>query len=230
MPDEMPNWVLDHEAKERWVNKLLYGDNLEILRERIASDSIDLIYLDPPFNSNRSYNVLFGHREGSDSRAQIEAFDDTWTWSQETERVYFDLINGGAPGRAADAILAMHGLLEESDILAYLVMMTARLVELHRALKPNGTLYLHCDPTASHYLKILMDAVFGPERFLNEVTWRRTHSHGNVGRNFGAISDVLLVYTKGKNYTWNQQYSAMSPAYIESTFSTRTMTDDVGSP
>ena len=116
------------------------------LRKHIKDESIDLVYLDPPLNSNRSYNVLFHARSGADAQAQIEAFDDTWTWSQETEHQYLEMIAGRAPRKVADALVAMRGLLGENDVLAYLVMMTARLVELHRVLKPTGSLYLHCDP------------------------------------------------------------------------------------
>lgn len=130
-------------------NTLYYGDNLDVLRQHIPDESIDLIYLDPPFNSNRSYNVLFKAHGGEESQAQIEAFDDTWHWSQETEAQYAALVAGGAPIKVSEAIEAMHDLLGPNDVLAYLVMMTARLVELHRVLKPTGSLYLHCDPTAS---------------------------------------------------------------------------------
>ncbi len=197
------------------TSALWYGDNLDILRERIATESVDLIYLDPPFNSNRSYNVLFGGSHGEDARAQIEAFDDTWTWAPETEQLYLEMLSGGAPGRVADALQAMHGLLGEGEVMAYLVMMAARLVELHRVLRPTGSIYLHCDPTASHYLKILMDAILGPRNFRNEITWKRTHSHGNVTRNYGAVTDTLLLYARGPDYTWNQQYTEFTSEYIE---------------
>jgi len=199
-------------------SRLYYGDNLQVLREHLTDESVDLIYLDPPFNSNRSYNVLFKTHSGIEAQAQIEAFDDTWQWSQQSEELYASMISGGAPLRVSEAIEAMHGLLGPNDVLAYLVMMSARLVELHRVLKPTGSLYLHCDPTASHYLKVIMDAVFGPERFLNEITWMRTFSHGNVGRNFGKVTDIILVYTKSKEYTWNQQYEEYSTEYVEKYF------------
>lgn len=131
------------------MNYLYYGDNLEVLRESVPSASVDLVYLDPPFNSNRSYNVLFADRSGEAAQAQIEAFDDTWTWSQDTEAAFKELVRGDAPVKVADAIDAMRRLLGDNDVLAYLVMMTQRLVALHRVLKPTGTLYLHCDPTAA---------------------------------------------------------------------------------
>ncbi|MGI8750961.1 MAG: DNA methyltransferase [Acidimicrobiales bacterium] len=163
-------------------NLLYYGDNLDVLREHVVTESVDLIYLDPPFNSNRSYNVLFKATSGQESQAQIEAFDDTWHWSQQAEALYESLVAGGAPIKVADAIEAMRKLLGPNDVLAYLVMMAAGLVELHRVLKPTGSLYLHCDPTASHYLKILLDAVFGPVNFRNEVIWKRTTAHSSAKR------------------------------------------------
>lgn len=195
------------------LNSLFYGDNLTILRERIADESVDLIYLDPPFNSNRSYNVLFKTRSGEDSQAQVEAFDDTWTWSQQAEELYAELTQGGAPAKVADALEAMRRLLGDNDVLAYIVMMTGRLVELHRVLKPTGSLYLHCDPTASHYLKIVLDAIFGPDRFLNEVIWQRTATKGDAKRKWGSVHDVLLAYTGGPAYTFNPVYLEPDDAY-----------------
>jgi len=195
-------------------NALYYGDNLQVLREHVPSESVDLIYLDPPFNSNRSYNVLFHNKSGDEAQAQIEAFDDTWTWSQLSEETYRELVEGGAPLRVADAIEAMRRLLGDNDVLAYLVMMTARLVELHRVLRESGTLYLHCDPTASHYLKVLLDAVFRPEQFLAEIIWKRTSAHNRV-RRFGPIHDTILAYAKGPNWTWNPIYVAYDQAYVD---------------
>lgn len=201
------------------TNVLYYGDNLDILRNRIDHGSVDLVYLDPPFNSNRSYNVLFGrHQAPGDAQAQIGAFDDTWTWMPETDRLYFDIISGGAPPRVADALRAMHGLLGEGDLLAYLVMMAARLVELRRVLKDAGSIYLHCDPTASHYLKVLMDAVFEPANFRNEIIWRRTPFAGSSkarARQFPRSHDVLLFYGRGDARTWNQPTNPYSPEYLE---------------
>ena len=139
-------------------NTLYYGDNLTILREYIPSASVDLVYLDPPFNSNRSYNVLFKQESGKDSEAQLQAFDDTWHWNQHAEEVYNQLVTQGAPA-VNTMIGAMRQFIGENQMMAYLVMMAARLVELHRVLKPTGSLYLHCDSTASHYLKIVMDTI-----------------------------------------------------------------------
>ena len=159
-------------------NRLYYGDNLEILRSREAFPDacVDLIYLDPPFNSNRSYNVLFKAESGVDSEAQITAFEDTWHWGESAESTYRELITD-APNKVSTAIEALLNLIDRNQMMAYLVMMTARLVELHRVLKPTGSLYLHCDPTASHYLKIVLDAIFGPENFRNEIVWKRTSAH-----------------------------------------------------
>ncbi len=141
-------------------NQLFYGDNLDILRHHIAAESVDLIYLDPPFYSNRNYNVLFREKSGESSPAQIQAFTDTWAWDRAAEAASDELIDTG-PHNVATMISAMREFVGRNDMMAYLVMMAQRLVELHRVLKPTGSLYLHCDPTASHYLKILLDTVFG---------------------------------------------------------------------
>jgi site-specific DNA-methyltransferase (adenine-specific) len=190
------------------LNKLYYGDNLEVLRDYIADQSVDLIYLDPPFNSRQDYNVLFAEKDGSRSASQITAFKDTWEWNIEAERSFQETVERG--GRVADAMRAFRTLLGGSDMLAYLAMMAPRLIELRRVLKETGSIYLHCDPTASHYLKLLMDGVFGPQNFGNEITWKRTHAHGNVGRNYGSIADTLLWYTKGPTYEWVQPYKTLT--------------------
>jgi DNA modification methylase len=191
-------------SASEWKNQLFYGDNLEVLRRDIPDASVDLVYLDPPFNSNRNYNVLFQHKDGSQANAQIQAFDDTWTWSQDDEVLYLELIGGqGAAPRIADALVAFHKLLGPSDMLSYLVMMAARLLELDRVLKPDGSLFLHCDPTASHYLKILLDAVFGPDRFRNEIVWHYFNKmQGNVKR-LASDHDVIFWYSKSSSFTFN---------------------------
>src|SRR5438093_2884235 len=148
-------------------NTLFYGDNLPILREHIPSESVDLIYLDPPFNSSRNYNVLFKDEHGTESEAQIEAFEDTWHWNLEAEQTYTELLTE-APDHVAKMIESLRDFIGTNQMMAYLVMMTIRLLELHRVLKSTGSLWLHCDPTSSHYLKIVLDTIFGPERFLNE--------------------------------------------------------------
>jgi adenine specific DNA methylase Mod len=150
------------------ANRLYYGDNLGVLRDSIADESVDLVYLDPPFNSNASYNVLFKAPGGAQSQAQIEAFDGTWHWNDSAERA-FDAVLSGGHSDAAIMLKAMRSSLGENDMMAYLAMMAVRLIELHRVLKPTGSLYLHCDPTASHYLKVILDAIFNPQQFSNEM-------------------------------------------------------------
>jgi excisionase family DNA binding protein len=137
-------------------NVLYYGDNLDILRRYIADESVDLVYLDPPFNSNATYNVLFAEHTGEKAASQIKAFEDTWTWDEAAARTYFETVQAG--GQVANALTAFYTLLGESNMMAYLAMMAPRLVELRRVLKSTGSIYLHCDPTASHYLKLLMNA------------------------------------------------------------------------
>jgi site-specific DNA-methyltransferase (adenine-specific) len=197
------------------TNTLYYGDNLTILRNRdyFPNECVDLIYLDPPFNSNRSYNVLFKDESGRESEAQITAFDDTWHWGRAAEETYHDLVTG-APERVATAIGALRQLIGTNQMMAYLVMMAARLVELHRVLKPTGSLYLHCDPTASHYLKIVLDTIFGPENFKNEVVWKRTSGHSDA-KCYGSVHDVILYYSKSFDPTWNQIYQAYDEEYVE---------------
>lgn len=198
-------------------NTLFYGDNLDILRHHIASELVDLIYLDPPFNSKRDYNVLFKEKSGEASPAQIEAFTDTWAWDLSAERTYANLIND-APVNVAQMIAALKGFIGANDMMAYLVMMTARLIELHRVLKPTGSLYLHCDPTASHYLKIILDTVFGSANFRSEIVWKRTSAHSSSLR-FGPVHDIILFYSKSQTYLWNQQFEPLDDAYVSSHYS-----------
>ena len=176
------------------ANHLYYGDNLEVLRESIKSESVDLIYFDPPFNSNATYNVLFRSPSGVASQAQIEAFEDTWHWNDAAEKA-FDEVMGGPNPDVAEMLRAMRSFLRDNDMMAYLTHMAVRLIELHRVLKSTGSIYLHCDPTASHYLKVLMDAVFGKERFKNEVIWKRYGAHNDVGqgsKHYGRVHDTIL--------------------------------------
>lgn len=196
------------------TNRLYFGDNLDILRNHIPAESVDLIYLDPPFNSSRSYNVLFKDESGLDSEAQITAFDDTWHWGPTAEETYRALVTE-APARVSTAIDALVTIIGRNQMMAYLVMMSARLVELHRVLKPTGSLYLHCDSTASHYLKIILDTIFGPENFQNEITWKRTSSHNDAKRKYGRVTDTILYYAKSQNYTFNVQYVPHSQEYID---------------
>jgi len=198
-------------------NTLYYGDNLTILREYIANESVDLIYLDPPFNSNRSYNVLFKHESGVASEAQVHAFGDTWHWGQEAERTFHELVTtGSAP--VANMIGAMRQFIGDNQMMAYLVMMAARLVELHRVLKPTGSLYLHCDPTASHYLKVVLDTVFGMANFRNEITWKRRHGFSSAvheSNRFGTCTDIILFYAKSQQAAFTPQYNKDLPEYRE---------------
>ncbi len=200
-------------------NTLYYGDNLQVLREHLPAESVDLVYLDPPFNSNASYNVLFREKSGEDSPAQIKAFTDTWEWTLETERTFNqDIIqHSGTPAAVKDMIIAFRQFVGRNALMAYLVMMTPRLVELRRVLKPTGSLYLHCDPTASHYLKIVLDAVFGKGNFRNELVWRRTNAHNN-DRVYGRIHDVILFYTKTDKYFFNPQIRPYLNGYIRTMF------------
>ena len=184
------------------MNKLYYGDNLTVLKNTIDDESVDLIYLDPPFNSQATYNVLFRSKSGEQSRAQIEAFDDTWHWGDEAE-LAFDGVMKGRNTNAAEMLRSIRAFLKENDMMAYLSMMAVRLLELHRVLKSTGSLYLHCDPTASHYLKILLDAIFGPDKFQNEIIWQRTISKGLMTRRLPANHDVILSYRRGDQTTWN---------------------------
>ncbi|MEN6643097.1 MAG: DNA methyltransferase [Armatimonadia bacterium] len=195
------------------MNTLYYGDNLDILRRYIADESVDLVYLDPPFNSNANYNVLFAEKDGTQAASQIKAFDDTWTWTLEARAVFEELAE--RQDRVADAMIAFQRLLGTNDMLAYLTMMAPRLVELRRVLKPTGSLYLHCDPTASHYLKVLLDAVFGAVNYRNEITWRRTSGHNDAKRKYADTTDIILFYSKGPKHTFNVQYAPYSEKYIE---------------
>ena len=201
------------------TNVLYFGDNLEILRNReyFPDECIDLIYLDPPFNSKKDYNILFKESGGVESEAQIKAFTDTWHWTQAAADTYHDVVVNG-PLKVGKLIGALHDVLGGNDVMAYLVMMTARLIELHRVLKPTGSLYLHCDPTASHYLKLVLDQVFGPVNFKNEIVWKRTTAHGDArqgSRHFGRVHDVVLRYTKTDKFIWNQQYTPYDQEYID---------------
>lgn len=197
------------------MNKLFFGDNLDVLRRHIEDESADLIYLDPPFNSKATYNVLYREQDGTRSASQIKAFEDTWQWDNQTALLFQNTVEAG--GEVAKALISYRQFMGENDMLAYLTMMAPRLVELRRVLKSSGSIYLHCDPTASHYLKMLMDGVFGPESFRNEVIWKRTGSH-NSAKRWGPVHDVLLFYTKSTSYTWNNLVQPYEPGYIEEHF------------
>jgi site-specific DNA-methyltransferase (adenine-specific) len=196
-------------------NTLYFGDNLHVLREHVRAESVDLIYLDPPFNSNANYNVLFRSPEGQSSDAQIEAFEDTWHWNASAEAAFDEVMRSGN-NDAFELLRAMRGFLGDNDMMAYLAMMAVRLIELHRVLKPTGSLYLHCDPTASHYLKLLLDGVFGAANYRNEIVWKRTTAHSDTKGRFSHETDVIFYYAKSRHVTWNDQHGDHSETYIKS--------------
>ncbi len=197
-------------------NTLYYGDNLDILRRYIDDESVDLVYLDPPFNSARNYNVLFAEQDGTRAASQIKAFEDTWRWDAAAAAAYEEVVEGG--GKVSQVLQSFRLFLGDSDMLAYLSMMAPRLKELHRVLKETGSLYLHCDPTASHYLKLLLDAVFGPENFRSEIIWRRTSAHGDAKTKFAAVHDTILFFAKSDNTPFNQQFEPYTEEYIATHF------------
>ncbi len=195
------------------VNTLYYGDNLKVLRDHVPDESVDLVYLDPPFNSNATYNVLFKAPDGSQSHAQIEAFDDTWHWTDAAEDAYWQVLRGPS-SEAAKMLEAMRSFLGENDMMAYLAMMAIRLIELHRVLKPSGSLYLHCDATAGHYLRVLLDAVFGASNFRNQITWKRSAAHGDSKGRFGKVSDLIHFYSKSATTKFNRVFGPHSQEYL----------------
>lgn len=197
------------------MNHLFYGDNLDVLRRYVRDESVDLVYLDPPFNSNQDYNVLFREHSGTRAAAQIKAFEDTWRWDAAAVEAYEDAVHQG--GKVAEALIAFRAFLGASDMMAYLSMMAPRLLELRRVLRKTGSLYLHCDPTASHYLKILLDGVFGAANFRSEIVWKRSSAHSDTkqGRRIhGHIHDIILFYTKSDEWTWNPQYTPYDHDYL----------------
>jgi DNA modification methylase len=194
------------------MGTLYYGDNLEILKRYLKDETVDLVYLDPPFNSAQNYNAFFQEKDGTDAASQIQAFEDTWTWNQESQRVYEELIL--QPGKVNEVMQAFRTFLGTNDMMAYLAMMAPRLVELRRVLKPTGSLYLHCDPTASHYLKLLCDAILGKENFRNEIIWQRTSSH-NDSKKWMDVHDVLLYYAKSDDCLWNPTFTEHDPDYVK---------------
>jgi site-specific DNA-methyltransferase (adenine-specific) len=192
---------------DHWKNQLYFGDNLDILRNHIAVGSVDLIYLDPPFNSQATYNVLFAEKSGEKSAAQITAFEDFWQWGSQSEEHFHEIVTLG-PRKLADLIQALRSFLGQNDMMAYLTEMAIRLLELHRVLKTTGSLYLHCDPTASHYIKLVLDAIFGKKQFLNEIIWHYKSFHGQVKRYFPKKHDVIFLYTKSNQWKFNRQFDS----------------------
>ena len=210
------------------TNQLYYGDNLDILRTYIPDESVDLIYIDPPFNSNQAYNVIFSETDGASSQAQIHVFEDTWHWGEPTEGAYHELVETALP-LLVETVKSFRGILGENNLMAYLVMMALRLVELHRVLKPTGSFYLHCDPTASHYLKIILDQIFGVGCFKNEIVWHYRRWTGMANR-FLAMHDILFFYTKQESgYVFNPLYTAYTEKSLKrkQNYHTRIKGDDV---
>ena len=213
------------------TNKLFYGDNLDVLRRKIDSDSVDLCYIDPPFNSKRNYFQIYNNQGGED-RAQAQAFVDTWEWGDEAIDGFAWItdiarLQGSRPGEArlteqtVELIKGLEKVLKRGSLLAYIVHMTLRIVEIHRVLKPTGSFYLHCDPTASHYLKLVLDAVFCGQGgdYVNEIIWNRTAAKGHAFTRFASSHDVILGYRKGTTATWNALFAAHSEKYIQSHYS-----------
>ena len=202
-------------------NVLYYGDNLDVMRRYIKDETVDLVYLDPPFKSDQNYNVLFAARDGTEAAAQIKVFEDTWHWDQAAARAFEETVEQG--GKVSEVLQAFRLFLGTNDMLAYLTMMAPRLIELRRVLKPTGSLYLHCDPTASHYLKLLLDAVFGLENFKNDITWKRTTTKSDYRQgatNWPRIHDVILVYrrdAKGEG-TFTQPFAPYTQKYVDAKY------------
>lgn len=201
------------------MNRLYFGDNLTVLRDHVKDESVDLIYLDPPFNSRATYNVLFKATGGQKSEAQAEAFRDTWEWGPIAEAAYDDIRAFGGP-----VALVMSGLrkwLGDNAMMAYLAMMGIRMIELRRVLKPTGSLYLHCDPTASHYLKLVLDAAFGIESYTNEIIWKRYGAHNDAGqgsKHYGRVHDTIFFYSGSSDRTWHQQFVPLTDDYIKANY------------
>src|SRR6266481_4376968 len=198
------------------MGTLYYGDNLEILRRYLKDETVDLVYLDPPFNSAQNYNAFFQEKDGTAAASQIQAFEDTWSWNQESQHAYEELVM--QPGKVSEVMQAFKTFLGTNDMMAYLAMMAPRLVELRRVLKPTGSLYLHCDPTASHYLKILCDAILAKDNYRNEISWKRTPFAGSSkarARQYPRSRDTILFYSRSENLTWNTPGVPYSEKYLK---------------
>jgi len=198
------------------TNTLYYGDNLDVLREMLQyryEGFVDLVYLDPPFNSNRDYSVIFASKGGDKSNAQITAFEDSWHWGPQAEKEYHELLHQENTD-VAEMIVALRSFLGENDMMAYLVIMANRLLLLHKILKTTGSLYLHCDPTASHYLKIILDGIFQAKNFRSEIVWKRQSAHSDAKHRFPAVTDSILFYSKSDNSKFYPVYAKHDPEYI----------------
>jgi site-specific DNA-methyltransferase (adenine-specific) len=199
------------------MSYLYFGDNLEILRQHIPDESIDLIYLDPPFNSKRNYNQFFKTPKGDESEAQAIAFRDTWSWTIQSEREFDDLKRSNYP-HVMSVLIALRSFLRESSTMAYLVMMASRLIELHRVLKPTGNFFLHCDSTANHYLRVICDAIFEADNFRNEIIWKRASAHNDARKKMGTITDHILFYGKSSQSALNVQRTLLDQEYIKKSY------------
>jgi site-specific DNA-methyltransferase (adenine-specific) len=222
-------------AAQHMTKQLYFGDNLQILRDHIRDESVDLIYLDPPFNSKRDYNLLFKTPKGHESDAQITAFEDTWHWGGQAQDEFRE-IEQSKNTEVAEMMRALRAFLGENDMMAYLTMMANRLLEMHRVLKPTGSLYLHCDPTASHYLKIVLDGVFGKENYRNEIIWKRTSAHSDAAGRFGNVTDTIFFFAKSQKTNWNRLFTPLTDAHVSAKYSSvdgegrRYTTRDLRSP
>jgi site-specific DNA-methyltransferase (adenine-specific) len=200
-------------------NKLFYGDNLEVMRKYISDESVDLCYIDPPFNSQRNYNQIYNNI-GHEDTAQAQAFIDTWTWDDAAENGLSEIrtnINQRYPIQTMYLISGLEKVLGKGDILAYLVSMTQRIIEIYRVLKPTGSFYLHCDPTSSHYLKIILDSIFCADtgNFINEIIWKRTNTHNDATKGLGSVHDVIFFYSRSEKYFMNKIFKDYTQEYIE---------------
>jgi DNA modification methylase len=203
-------------------NTLYYGDNLEVLRKYIKDETVDLCYIDPPFNSKRNYNQIYNNI-GSEDRAQAQAFIDTWVWDENANEGFAELLandKGRFSAQTVDLIKGLDAVLKKGSLLAYLVSMTLRITEIHRVLKPTGSFYLHCDPTASHYLKLIIDAIFVSQggEYKNEIVWARTNAHNIASKYFARVQDTIFYYTKTNKYTWNAPFTDFSPQQLKRYF------------
>ena len=198
------------------MNKLYFGDNLTVLKDHVRDETVDLVYLDPPFNSQRNYNVLFGSH-GRASEAQVEAFKDTWSWESDAAKdAYQDILD--RHDKLALLVRGLRSALGESAMMAYIVMMAVRVIELHRVIKPTGSLYLHCDPTASHYIKIVLDTIFDPRNFRSELIWRRSSAHNKLSRQYGPIHDTILFYSATDKPVFHPGYTPYTKQYLAKLF------------
>ncbi len=204
------------------MNKLFYGDNLDVLRKFIRDETVDLCYIDPPFNSKRNYNQIYNNI-GQEDRAQAQAFTDTWEWNDHANECFDEILSNKNQVQSAQSIALINGLekvLGKGALFAYLVSMTVRIAEIHRALKPTGSFYLHCDPTASHYLKLACDALFVTRGgdFRNEIVWKRSTGHNLATKRFDSITDTILFYTKSNNYIYNRVYTPVTKEELNQIF------------